>query len=106
MVRSYLKAAHAVQKRLDAVLWNAANPYSVLVSNRASKPLPQSTRESRGGDDLRRDPLNVDARQRARASGAGLRLNEHLLVQAQERQSASVMGRDALGPFGQNSTRR
>lgn len=29
-----------------------------------------------------------------------------LLVQAQERQSASVMGRNALGPFGQNSTRR
>jgi hypothetical protein len=24
------------------------------------------------GDDLRRDPLNVDARQRVRASGAGL----------------------------------
>ena len=52
MVRSYLKAAHAVQKRLD-VLWD----FDLRELN---------------GDDLRRDPLNVDARQRARASGAGL----------------------------------
>ena len=51
MVRSYLKAAHAVQKRLD--LWD----FDLRELN---------------GDDLRRDPLNVDARQRARASGAGL----------------------------------
>ena len=59
MVRSYLKAAHAVQKRLDVFMWD----FDLHELN---------------GDDLRRDPLNVDARQRARASGAGLRLNEHL----------------------------
>ena len=53
MVRSYLKAAHAVQKRLDVFMWDF--------------DLRELT-----GDDLRRDPLNDDARQRARASGAGL----------------------------------
>jgi hypothetical protein len=53
MVRSYLKAAHAVQKRLDVFMWD----FDLRELN---------------GDDLRRDPLNVDARQRARASGAGL----------------------------------
>ena len=53
MVRSYLKAAHAVQKRL-----------AVFMCNFDLRELD--------GDDLRRDPLNVDARQRARASGAGL----------------------------------
>ena len=49
----YLKAAHAVQKRLDVFMWD----FDLRELN---------------GDDLRRDPLNVDARQRARASGAGL----------------------------------
>jgi hypothetical protein len=53
MLRSYLKAAHAVQKRLDVFMWD----FDLRELN---------------GDDLRRDPLNVDARQRARASGAGL----------------------------------
>jgi len=53
MVRSYLKAAHAVQKRLDVFMWD----FDLRELN---------------GDDLRRDPPNVDDRQRARASGAGL----------------------------------
>ena len=53
MVRSYLKAAHAVQKRLDVFMWD----FDLRELN---------------GDDLLRDPLNVDARQRARTSGAGL----------------------------------
>ena len=54
MVRSYyLKAAHAVQKRLDVFMWD----FDLRELN---------------GDDPRRDPLNVDAGQRARASGAGL----------------------------------
>jgi hypothetical protein len=39
-----LKAAHAVQKRLDVFMWD----FDLRELN---------------GDDLRRDPLNVDARQ-------------------------------------------
>jgi ATP-dependent DNA ligase len=62
MVRSYLKAAHAVQKRLDVFMW----AFDLIELN---------------GDDLRRDPLNVRkatlASVLARAA-PGLRLNERL----------------------------
>ena len=60
MVRSYyLKAAHAVQKRLDVFMWG----FDLRELN---------------GDDPRRDPLNVDAGQRLARAAPALRLNEHL----------------------------
>ena len=51
MVRSYLKAAHAVQKRLDVFMWD----FDLRELN---------------GYDLRRDPLNVDKGVDSRRSAA------------------------------------